>query len=50
MKCRFCGLDEKGQMLFIEGYCWNCLGKAQKSSNLPLEVLVGMIKEGMTLS
>ena len=50
MKCRYCNLDQAGQMQFIEGYCWNCLSKAQKSSNLSLEVLVGMIKEGMTLS
>ena len=37
-------------MIFIEGYCWDCLLKAHKSSNLPIEVLVGMIKEGTVLS
>lgn len=50
MKCRYCQLDQAGQMQFIEGYCWDCLGNAQKSSNLPLEVLVGMIKEGMVIA
>jgi hypothetical protein len=37
-------------MQFIAGYCWNCLIKAQKSSNLPIELLVEMLKEKMVIS
>mgnify|MGYP006269162101 CR=1 FL=1 len=50
MKCRFCGIDQKGQMQFIVGYCWTCLEKTRKSTNLPLEVLVGMLKEGLEIA
>lgn len=50
MKCRHCGISQKGQMQFLAGYCWTCLEKARKSTNLPLEVLVGMLNEGMELS
>lgn len=50
MKCRHCEIDQKGQMQFIVGYCWNCLEKARKASGLPVEILVGMLKEGMEIS
>jgi len=50
MNCLFCNLPQAGQMIFIEGYCWNCLTKAQASSGLPIELIVGLIKEGAVIN
>jgi len=50
MNCLFCNLSQAGQMIFIEGYCWNCLSKAQASSGLPIELIAGLIKEGAVIN
>ena len=47
MNCKNCNQSQIGQMLFIQGYCWDCLIMAQRSSNLPIETIVGMIQEGV---
>lgn len=48
--CNYCNKSQINEMQFIAGYCWNCLIKAQKSSNLPIELLVEMLKEKMVIS
>jgi hypothetical protein len=48
-KCLYCNLPQGGNLQFIEGYCWNCLSKAQASSGLPIEVIAGLMKEGAQL-
>jgi hypothetical protein len=50
MNCLFCNLPQAGNFQFIEGYCWNCLSKAQASSGLPIELIVGLIKEGAVIN
>jgi hypothetical protein len=50
MNCKYCDTPQKGQMQFIEGHCWDCLTKACISTNLPIDVLIGMIKEGTVLA
>ena len=47
--CAKCNLSQANQMIFIEGYCWNCLTKAQKALGLPVEVFLGLIKEGAVI-
>lgn len=49
MNCRFCNIPQAGQMQFIVGYCWKCLEKARKSSNLPIEVFVELLRDGMEI-
>ena len=48
-KCIYCDLPQAGNLQFIEGYCWNCLSKAQGSSGLPIEVIAGLIKDGAVI-
>jgi hypothetical protein len=50
MNCLFCNLSQANEMIFIEGYCWNCLTKTQKASGLPTEVFLGFIKEGAVIT
>jgi len=47
--CAKCNKSQANQMMFIEGYCWNCLTKAQKALGLPVEVFLGLIKEGAVI-
>ncbi len=47
--CAKCNKSQANQMMFIEGYCWNCLSKAQASSGLPIELIAGLIKEGAVI-
>jgi hypothetical protein len=49
IKCLYCNLPQGGNLQFIEGYCWNCLSKAQASSGLPIEVIAGLMKEGAVI-
>ncbi len=49
IKCLYCDLPQAGNLQFIEGYCWNCLSKAQASSGLPIEVIAGLMKEGAVI-
>ena len=48
-ECLYCKKSQAGEMIFIEGYCWDCLTIAHKATGLPIEVFIGLIKEGMAI-
>ena len=47
--CLYCDKSQTNEMIFIEGYCWNCLIKTQEALGLPVEVFLGLIKEGAVI-